>query len=166
MNQKKKLSTKLIILIPVFILGIFSIISNVMSVSNIRNVNRSAVQISEVSLKNVSGLAEIQKQTQVEFAKQVGIATSTISEWKKKKTNPTADKIMDICNVLQITPEQLLTGKGIEDEEEIVAASPESRFTPYDIQLIEDYHGLKEEQKKRLMAYVEALKKIESLENM
>lgn len=60
MNQKKKLSTKLIILIPVFILGIFSIISNVMSVSNIRNVNRSAVQISEVSLKNVSGLAEIQ----------------------------------------------------------------------------------------------------------
>lgn len=64
MNQKKKLSTKFIILIPVFILGIFSIISNVMSVSNIRNVNRSAVQISEVSLKNVSGLAEIQRQTQ------------------------------------------------------------------------------------------------------
>ena len=64
MNQKKKLSTKFIILIPVFILGIFSIISNVMSVSNIRNVNRSALQISEVSLKNVSGLAEIQRQTQ------------------------------------------------------------------------------------------------------
>lgn len=64
MNQKKKLSTKLIILIPVFILGIFSIISNVMSVFNIKNVNRSAVQISEVSLKNVSGLAEIQRQTQ------------------------------------------------------------------------------------------------------
>ena len=64
MNQKKKLSTKFIILIPVFILGIFSIISNVMSVSNIKNVNRSAVQISEVSLKNVSGLAEIQRQTQ------------------------------------------------------------------------------------------------------
>ena len=101
--------------------------------------------------------------TQVEFAKQVGIATSTISEWKKKKTNPAADKIMNIC---KITPEQLLTGKGIEDEEEIAAASPESRFTPYDIQLIEDFHGLKEEQQKRLMAYVEALKKIESLENM
>lgn len=64
MNQKKKLSTKFIILIPVFILGIFSIISNVMSVSNIKNVNRSAVQISEVSLKNVSSLAEIQRRTQ------------------------------------------------------------------------------------------------------
>ena len=104
--------------------------------------------------------------TQVEFAKQVGIATSTISEWKKKKTNPAADKIMNICNVLQITPEQLLTGKGIEDEEEIAAASPESRFTPYDIQLIEDFHGLKEEQQKRLVTYMEALKKIQSLEEI
>lgn len=82
-------------------------------------------------------------------------------------TKPTsADKIMDICNVLQITLEQLLTGNGIEDEEEIAATSPENRFTPYDIQLIEDYHGLKEEQQKRLMAYMEALKKIESLEEM
>ena len=99
--------------------------------------------------------------TQAEFAKQVGIATSTISEWKKRKTNPTADKIMDICNVLQITPEQLLTGKGIEDEENINVTSRESCFTPYDIQLVQDYHGLKEEQQKRLMAYMEALKKIQ-----
>ena len=104
--------------------------------------------------------------TQTEFAKRVGIASSTISEWKKKKTNPTVEKIMDICNVLQITPEQLLTGKGIEDEEEIAAASPSSKFTPGDIQMIEDYHHLKEEQQKRLMAYMEALKKIESLEEM
>ncbi len=104
--------------------------------------------------------------TQAEFAKQVGIATSTISEWKKRKTNPTADKIMDICNVLQITPEQLLTGKGIEDEENINVTSRESCFTPYDIQLVQDYHGLKEEQQKRLMAYMEALKKIQSLEEI
>lgn len=104
--------------------------------------------------------------TQAEFAKQVGIATSTISEWKKRKTNPTADKIMDICNVLQITPEQLLTGKGIEDEENITVTSRESCFTPYDIQLVQDYHGLKEEQQKRLMAYMGALKKIQSLEEI
>ena len=104
--------------------------------------------------------------TQAEFAKQVGIATSTISEWKKRKTNPTADKIIDICNVLQITPEQLLTGKGIEDEENITVTSRESCFTPYDIQLVQDYHGLKEEQQKRLMAYMEALKKIQSLEEI
>ena len=104
--------------------------------------------------------------TQADFAKQVGISTSTISEWKKRKTNPTVEKIMDICNVLHITPEQLLAGKGIEGEDEIATASPESKFTPGDIQLIEDYHNLKGEQQKRLMAYMEALKKIESLEDV
>ena len=52
---------------------------------------------------------------QKDFASQAGIANSTVSEWKKKKTNPSSDKIMDICAVLGVTPEQLLTGKGIED---------------------------------------------------
>ena len=104
--------------------------------------------------------------TQKEFGEKAGIRQSTISEWKKRKTNPAVDKIMDICNVLQITPEQLLTGKGIEDEEEIAAASPESKFTSGDVQMIEDYHNLREEQQKRLMAYMEALKKIESLEEL
>ena len=125
---------------------------------------------SEVSLMIISErIIKVLKErnmTQAEFAKQVGISTSTISEWKKRKTNPTVEKIMDICNVLQITPEQLLTGKGIEDEEEIAATSPESKFTPGDVQMIEDYHNLKEEQQKRLMAYMEALKKIERLEDM
>ena len=41
------------------------------------------------------------KMTQAEFAKRVGISPSTICEWKKRKMNPSADKIMDICNVLQ-----------------------------------------------------------------
>ena len=104
--------------------------------------------------------------TQTEFAKKVGIGNSMISEWKKKKTNPTAEKLMDICNVLQITPEQLLTGKGIEDEEEIAAAAPENRFTPQDIRMIEDFHGLKETQQKRLLAYMEALMKLENLEEL
>ena len=42
--------------------------------------------------------------SQNEFAKRVGLASSTISDWKTKKTNPSADKIMDICMVLEITP--------------------------------------------------------------
>ena len=94
----------------------------------------------------------------------MGIGNSTISEWKKKKTNPTAEKIIDICNVLQITPEQLLTRKGIEDEKEIAISTPESRFTPLDIRMIDAFHGLKEAQQKRLIACMEALMKLENLE--
>ena len=39
--------------------------------------------------------------TQKEFSKKTGIAESTISDWKKKGTNPVSDKILMICEVLE-----------------------------------------------------------------
>ncbi len=48
--------------------------------------------------------------TQKQFSESTGILQSTISEWKKKKTNPTSEKIMVICKVLGDTPERLLSG--------------------------------------------------------
>ena len=54
--------------------------------------------------------------TQLELSRRTGIATSNISDWKKKKTNPKADCLLSICDALEITPEQLLTGKGIDPE--------------------------------------------------
>ena len=47
--------------------------------------------------------------TQKAFSEKTGIAESTISDWKKKRTNPTADKIMVICKVLNVDPEWLLS---------------------------------------------------------
>lgn len=105
------------------------------------------------------------KMTQTEFSKRTGIPCSTISEWKSKRTNPSADKIMDICAALEVTPEQLLSGRGL-DEEEGSDTSRKDVLTPLDWQIIEDYHGLQEAQKRRLLAYVEALKQIEILEKM
>lgn len=104
--------------------------------------------------------------TQAEFAKRAGIAPSTVSEWKKKKTNPSADKIMDICVALEVTPEELLGGSGIEEEKGFVTASSKDRLTPVDWQIINDFHGMKEEQKKRLLRYVEVLKQLEELEDV
>lgn len=106
------------------------------------------------------------KMTQAEFAKRAGIACSTISEWKKKKTNPSADKIMDICAALEVTPEQLLSGRGLDEEEEGSESKKEVVITPVDWKIIEDYHGLQKAQKERLLAYVEALKRLERLEEM
>lgn len=48
--------------------------------------------------------------TQKEFSDRTGIKQNTISEWKKRKTNPSSDKIMSICEVLKVTPEWLLSG--------------------------------------------------------
>lgn len=64
--------------------------------------------ISERIFKRLSELS----MTQKEFGEKAGIRQSTISEWKKKKTNPTSDKIMPICLTLDVTPEWLLTGAG------------------------------------------------------
>ena len=50
------------------------------------------------------------EMTQKEFAKRTGIPETTVSDWKKKKTNPTAEKILIICKVLDVTPEWLLSG--------------------------------------------------------
>ena len=101
------------------------------------------------------------------FAKQAGLASSTISDWKTKKTNPSADKIMDICMVLEVTPEQLLTGKGI-DEDFVECKSKKAglEISKVDIRIIEDIHSMKDAQRKRLMKYIEALKQIEALEDL
>ena len=45
-----------------------------------------------------------------EFCKRSNIAYSTVSNWKTKKTNPAANKIMIICEVLECTPYDILTG--------------------------------------------------------
>ena len=105
--------------------------------------------------------------SQNEFAKRVGLAASTVSDWKSKKTNPTAEKIMPICEVLGVTPEQLLTGKDIDkDVEESVSTKDSFVITSADIHLLEEYHGLQDAQRKRLLKYMEALKQIEELEKL
>ena len=48
--------------------------------------------------------------SQKEFSQKTGIAESSISDWKKKHTNPVSDKILIICEVLDISPYELLSG--------------------------------------------------------
>ena len=102
--------------------------------------------------------------TQLELSKRTGIATSNISDWKKKKTNPKADCLLSICDALEITPEQLLTGKGIDPEYKDEDANYE--VTRSDIKILKQIHSLGDEQYKRLMAYMKVLQKLEQMENV
>lgn len=134
------------------------------NISYIRTVQRGYIMIIS---ERIFKILKDKNMSQNAFAKQVGLASSTISDWKTKKTNPSADKIMDICMVLDVTPEQLLTGKGIDDVEykpKKVKAGFE--ISKADIAIIKDINTLKEEQRKRLMKYMEALKQLETLEKM
>lgn len=93
---------------------------------------------------------------QIEFSKLTGISQSTISDWKRKKTNPGADKIMIICDVLKVTPYEVLqdsmhcdnipdylyVSKGTENYEFLLAID-----------------SLDEKRKDRLRGYLNAIKK-------
>ena len=46
--------------------------------------------------------------SQIELSRRTGIATSTISDWRKKKINPQADKLVSICKALDISLVDLL----------------------------------------------------------
>ena len=82
--------------------------------------------------------------SQLELSRRTGIATSNISDWKKKKTNPKADCLLSICDALDITPEQLLTGKGIDPEYKDTDMDYE--VTRSDIKILKQIHSLGDEQ--------------------
>ncbi len=99
--------------------------------------------------------------TQKEFARKAGIQQSTISEWKKNKTNPSSDKILAICKALDVTPEWLLSGiethgdRGKPSEWYAIDALTESG------QLIKAFNSMDKAQQSRLLGYAEALTKKE-----
>ena len=64
MVNKKRTSLKVLILIPVFILGILSVVSNIMAINNIRMVNSNASDITDDCMNSISELGEIQNATQ------------------------------------------------------------------------------------------------------
>ena len=78
--------------------------------------------------------------------------------------NPKTDCLLSICDALDITPEQLLTGKGIDPEYK--DADMDYEVTRSDIKILKQIHSLGDDQYKRLMAYMKALQKLEQMESM
>ena len=105
--------------------------------------------------EKIFALMEQRGMTQKKFSEQTEISQSTISDWKRKKTNPSAEKILKICEVLQVTPYELLS--------EIDFKSTNSELTCDFIlskderNLIEVFRTLDIKQKQRLKGYMEAL---------
>ena len=100
--------------------------------------------------------------TQLELSRRTGIATSNISDWKK--TNPKTDCLLSICDALDITPEQFLTGKGIDPEYK--DSDMDYEVTRSDIKILKQIHSLGDAQYKRLMAYMKVLQKLEEMESI
>ncbi|MBQ8562306.1 MAG: helix-turn-helix transcriptional regulator [Firmicutes bacterium] len=93
--------------------------------------------------------------SQKDFSEATGIAQSTISDWKRKKTNPASDKIMTICDVLEVSPYELLSGAAnkYEDDLDYVIMPKDCE----DCQFLAKYQSLKPRAKERLLGYLDAL---------
>lgn len=96
-----------------------------------------------------------QGMTQKTFASRTGIPQSTISDWKSKKLNPSSDKILIICDVLGVTPYELLSGTESGKYELPERLVVEKGTDEYEI--VQEFRQLKPAQKNRLLGYIEAL---------
>lgn len=57
--------------------------------------------------------------SQIELSKKTGIATSTISDWRKKMINPQADKLVAICKALDMSLINLLCDEDYREQQTV-----------------------------------------------
>ena len=103
-------------------------------------------------------IMEEQHISQVELSRRTGISTRTISDWRKEKTNPGADKILIICEVLNLDPKTLLAGAGRSEMPPDTYVIPEGTDAMVmEEKILYDYRELSDAKKRRLLAYMNML---------
>ena len=95
--------------------------------------------------------------SQIELSRRTGIATSTISDWRKKKINPQADKLVAICRALDMSLVDLLCD---EEEEHQVT---QTDYILDEKHIIEVFRNSDHETKRRLLRYFELVEICEEI---
>ena len=113
--------------------------------------------IKMVISEKIFELIKAKGMNQKEFALATGIAQSTISDWKTKGTNPAADKIMVICDVLGVTPVELLTSgdqfKSYEPDKAVIVEPGTEKY-----ELIEAIKQMDDAQVKEISEFIKRIK--------
>ena len=76
-------------------------------------------------------LAEKQRLSLGDLSRLTNISYTTVSDWKRRNSNPSADSIMAICKVLKVYPECILSdpdGAGTPDSNNMVRHIKEMRL--------------------------------------
>ncbi|MBR3366823.1 MAG: helix-turn-helix transcriptional regulator [Lachnospiraceae bacterium] len=100
-------------------------------------------------------LMEAQGMSQKEFSQRTGIAQSSISDWKRKKTNPSSDKIMAICEALKVSPYDIL-GDDLDRQDTQGDYLIVNKGTD-EYMLLMRYNDLSRRGRDRLIGYMQAL---------
>lgn len=135
MKKQGRFSTKMIILIPVFVIGIISIISSVLAVKNIRKVNENATQIANGYMVCIADLGSIQIET--EKIHRLGLSHIVATD---------LDSMISLVDVIR--SEQTVLDEYLSDFEQFIDDSDCENYEA----ILSNYEGLKYENA-NLMAY-------------
>lgn len=135
MKKQGRFSTKMIILIPVFVIGIISIISSVLAVKNIRKVNENATQIANGYMVCIADLGSIQIET--EKIHRLGLSHIVATD---------LDSMISLVDVIRA--EQTVLDGYLSDFERFIDDSDRENYEA----ILSNYEGLKYENA-NLMAY-------------
>ena len=135
MKKQGCFSTKMIILIPVFVIGIISIISSVLAVKNIRKVNENATQIANGYMVCIADLGSIQIET--EKIHRLGLSHIVATD---------LDSMISLVDVIR--SEQTVLDEYLSDFEQFIDDSDRENYEA----ILSNYEGLKYENA-NLMAY-------------
>lgn len=135
MKKQGRFSTKMIILIPVFVIGIISIISSVLAVKNIRKVSENATQIANGYMVCIADLGSIQIET--EKIHRLGLSHIVATD---------LDSMISLVDVIR--SEQTVLDEYLSDFEQFIDDSDRENYEA----ILSNYEGLKYENA-NLMAY-------------
>ena len=105
----------------------------------------------EIYEKIFSRLQEMH-MSQTELSKRTGIATSTISDWRKKKINPQSDKLVPICKALDVSLVDLLCNEDDRNNKVLVKTDNASEMI-----IIEEISNASEDIKNKVFQYFRLL---------
>ena len=128
MKKQGRFSTKMIILIPVFVLGIVSIISSILAVRNIRKVNANATQIANGYMVCIADLGSI--QTETEKIHRLGLSHIVATD---------LDSMISLVDVIR--SEQTVLDEYLSDFEQFIDDSDRENYEA----ILSNYEGLKYE---------------------
>ncbi len=125
-SQKMRMSIKLLTLIPVFVLGIVALFSNISSINSIRSVNKTATEISDEYLVSITKLGDIQRETQ-------NIHKMALSHIIATDLNTMIQLVEDVKK------EEKVLDNYLEDYKEFVNEDEQANYD----QLLADYENMK-----------------------
>ena len=113
-------------------------------------------------------LMQVNGYTAYKVSIETGIAQSTLSDWKKGKSTPKADKLQKIADLFNVSLNYLMTGEEKEDGETYYL-NDETREIAQAVFENPDLRSLFDMSRKmppdRLKAHIEFMKKMQEAEN-